>query len=205
MIESPVLLIRRHLQAYLFLNLLFFGLVVAGAIYSFLHPGPQRELTHTIGEAFNAFPLSLARDAYLSRNVAVAAAATFAINSLFGSFLALTVPSLLIPFAGAFIGFFRALTWGVALSPSSPDLARAMVPHSLTLLLEGEAYVLAIFGVHLLWTSSFNGLKDGLRGLWKGYLLGLRANLAIYALVLLTLAVSAVYEAFEVIYLVGIR
>jgi hypothetical protein len=78
-----------------------------------------------------------------------------------------------------------------------------MVPHSLTLLLEGQGYILAMLGIHLLWTSAFDKVREGISPFLSAYGAGLRANFRIYPLVAAVLAVAAVYEAFEVIYLVG--
>lgn len=200
--QPGIQLIRQHLSTYVIINVSFYGLVVLGAAYAFIDPPAQQALTRSILQSFSSGPMGAAKDAYLSGNVASAALMTFLVNTFLGSMLALTVPSMLMPFAGTFIGLLRALLWGVALAPSSPELARAMVPHSLVLVLEGQGYILAMFGVHVLWASALDGMKRGLRGLAWGYLAGLRRNLYIYALVVVILAVSAVYEAFEVIYLV---
>lgn len=201
---DALLLVRRHRLALILMNVGYFSLVALGAVYAFLNPAAQQTLIQTIVEGFGMQPLSWARDAYLSRDVPAAAAVTFGVNSLMGSLFSITITSLLIPFLGIAIGFYRALVWGLALAPTSPELARAMIPHSLTMLMEGEGYILAMFGVHLLWQSAFNGLKEGgIGGFIAGYRAGLHANLHVYLLVLLVLAVAAVYEAFELIYLVA--
>lgn len=197
--------IRSHWPAYVMLNAGFYGLIIAGFVYAFIHPEAQRQLVASVLQSFSSGPLSYARDAYLSRNVPAAAAITFAVNTALGSFATLTLPSLLVPFAGSVIGLLRALVLGVTLAPSSPELARAMIPHSLVLILEGQGYVLAMLGVHVLWTSAFSGARDGLAGLVSGYRSGLRATISIYILIVAILAVAAVYEALEVIYLVGGR
>lgn len=202
-VQPGLRLIRRHLRAYLLLNVAFFGLVAAGMAYTFVNPDPQRQLTGSILESFDTPPLSFARDAYLSGNVGAAALITFLVNTIFGSFIALTLPSLLIPFAGTFLGFYRALLWGVIFAPTTPELARTMGPHFLTMLLEGEGYILVMFGVHLLWTSALDGARSGLSGFLAGYRAGLVRNLWVYVLVALVLAVAAVYEAIELIYIVA--
>lgn len=197
--------IRSQLGPYVMLNVLFYGLVLAGVVFAFVRPETQRELLRTIVQSFAVPPLSVARDAYLSGNVLYAAAVTFLVNTVFGSFLSITLPSIFIPFAGSFIGLYRALLWGVAFAPSSPELAGKMVPHSLVLILEGQGYVLAMFGVHLLWTRTFAGIRRGVSGLASGYAAGLRGTAAAYGLLLVVLAVAAVYEAIEIIYIVGVR
>ncbi len=203
--QPALILLRRHSRSYLILNLAFYGLVAFGTLIAFANPGAQQSLTQMILQGFGAPPLSFAKDAYLSKNVPEAALVTFLVNSIFGSFLTITVPSLVIPFVGVVIGLYRALVWGIALAPTSPELAAAMVPHSLTLLLEGQGYILAMFAAHLLWVSAFGGFRKEAAGFLAGYREGLRATLTTYRLVILLLAVAAVYEAFEVIYLVGIR
>ena len=203
--ESALKLLQHHRRAYLLLNGAFYGLVLLGTLYSFANPEAQKTLTRVILESFGAPPLSVAKEAYLSGNVPVAALVTFLVNTLLGSFLTITVPSLLIPFAGIVVGLYRAAIWGVALAPTTPELARAMIPHSLTLLLEGQGYVLAMFAVHVLWVSAFGGLHRRPSGFRTGYLTGLRGTLVTYRLVVLLLAVAALYEAFEVIYLVAGR
>ncbi len=198
-------LVRRHLRAYLILNCVFYGLVAVGTAYAFSNRDAQAALTQAILNGFAAPPLSIARDVYLSRNVPAAALVTFLVNTFLGSFLSITLPSLLIPFAGVAVGIYRAVLWGIALAPTTPELARAMVPHSLTLLLEGQGYILAMFGVHILWTSVYQGLRRSLSALAAGYVEGLRAAFWIYWLVVPVLAIAAIYEALEIIYLVGIR
>lgn len=197
------MLIRRHLRAYVALNGAFYGLVLPGTLLAFVEPEAQAALTRAILEGFSAPPLSVARDAYQSGNVPAAALVTFLVNSIFGAFATLTLPSLVIPYCGVVIGLYRAAIWGVALAPTTPELASAMVPHSLTLLLEGQGYILAMLGVHILWASVLAGLRNSSIGLSAGYRSGLRATWDLYRLVLLVLAVAAVYEAIEVIYLVA--
>lgn len=55
------------------------------------------------------------------------------IYACIGAFVYLTVPSLMIPFGGIVLGCFRAVGWGLVLSPTSLELARAMMTHSLVL------------------------------------------------------------------------
>jgi hypothetical protein len=199
-------LIRRHLNAFLLLNILFFGMVALGAAYTFfVDQQLQRQLTGGVIEGFDSPPLSWARDAYQSGNVPAAAAITFLVNFFLGSILVLTVPSLVIPFAGVFMGLYRSLLWGVIFAPTSPELAAAMVPHFGTMVLEGEGYVLVMFGAYLIWRRAFDGMRRGGPGFLAGYRAGLRDNAWVYVLVALVLAVAAIYEAIELIYIVGMN
>ena len=196
-------LIRRHRAAYLAANFGFYGLMIFGFALAFANPELQRQLIGTILQGFQTGPLSIARDAYLSGKVLAASGITFLVNAVLGSFVALTIPSLLIPFAGFGIGVYRALILGVALAPTTPEMATAMIPHSLTILLEGQGYVLAMFGSYLLWARALRSRHYGYPGFQAGYWSGLKANARLYLLIVMILAVAAVYEALEIIYIVG--
>jgi hypothetical protein len=79
-----------------------------------------------------------------------------------------------------------------------------MIPHSLTLLLEGQGYILALLAVYVqgrafLWPHSV-----GVEGHWKGYLEGLKRTGLLYTLVTITLLAAAIYEALEVILIVSL-
>jgi hypothetical protein len=109
------------------------------------------------------------------------------------------LPSLLIPFAGFVVGCYRAAIWGLSLSPTNPRLLLVMIPHSLTILLEGEAYVVAMFGCYIWGKWLIRPASAGFPSARDAYRAGLRANLQLYRLILILLAVAAVYEAIEVI------
>lgn len=127
---------------------------------------------------------------------------TFAINLILGSIVYITLPSLVVPFAGIPVGFLRAVGLGLILAPTSPELAQAMIPHSLTLVLEGQGYILAMFAAYLHWKGVLWPRRIGETRRSRAYMAGLRNTARIYVLVVLVLAISAVYEAFEVIHLV---
>jgi hypothetical protein len=74
-----------------------------------------------------------------------------------------------------------------------------MLPRLFILLIEGQAYVLAIFGSYLWGRWVVHPSKAGFATSKAGYVAGLRANMQLYSLILATLAVSAVHEAVEVI------
>ena len=92
-------------------------------------------------------PLGIAGDAYRSGNIPLAAAVTITVNFLLGSLASITVPSILVP---DWVRFWRASSQllGACFCVSMQTLALGMLPHSLTMLLEGEGYILAaIFGL----------------------------------------------------------
>jgi hypothetical protein len=139
--------------------------------------------------------------AYASGNVLAAAAVTFWFNLTAGALLYITLPSLLVPFAGVALGFVRALLWGLVLAPQGA-LALLMIPHSITLLLEGQAYIVAMLGAYvvgrgLLWPAGY-----GKQSRLAGYAAGVVRCARLYLLVVVILAVAALYEAAEVILMI---
>ncbi len=195
-------IIRQNWRAYLTINLAYYGVVIAGMIFVAVRPEIQKNLLELIRQAFHSGPLVPVAEAYQGRHVLQAIFWTFFVNLLAGSFLSITVPSLIVPFSGMAVGMFRAVMWGLLLSPVNPSLRGGMIPHSLTLLLEGQAYILAMLAAYalgkaLLWPRSLGEQTHG-----RGYLLGLRQTALLYALITPLLAVAAVYESLEVIYLV---
>jgi hypothetical protein len=155
----------------------------------------------SVGESFTSGPLSAVGSAYINAEVLSAIGLTFLVNLVLASFLQITLPSAIVPFSGFVIGIVRAVTWGLLLSPAHPDLRLVMIPHSLVLILEGQAYILALLAAYVhgrawLWPKAVSLEKHG-----RGYVEGLKRTGKLYLLVILTLAVAAIYEVVEVVVL----
>jgi hypothetical protein len=162
----------------------------------------QDQLLQSIGEAFMTGPLSFVGNAYINAQVLAAIGATFFVNLLAGSFATITLPSLLIPFSGLLVGFYRAVLWGLILSPAHPDLRLVMIPHFLTLILEGQAYILTMLAAYIQGRAFLWPHTVGLERRGQGYLEGLKRTGKIYVLVILTLLVAAIYEVIEVVIMI---
>ena len=197
--DSPLVAIDRHRQLLIGLHWAYFGAVIVFAAIIYASPDVQASLLKSVGQSIRGGqgPLGIAGKAYLSKNIALAAAVTLGINFLLGSVLSITLPSAIVPGVGLVVAGFRAVLWGLILAPTRVELARRMLPHSLTLLLEGEAYILASFFALLIPIYLFSPRHGptAARRYGRALMLNLRGNL----LVLLILAAAAVYEAIEVI------
>ncbi|MHB0876834.1 MAG: hypothetical protein ACYC5O_12420 [Anaerolineae bacterium] len=200
MLRAALAIVSRHRRAYLRINAVYYGLVVLGMVLVATQPEVQEALIASTAAGFSSGPLSLVGEAYGGGQVLQAAAITFAVNLVIGTIAYIGVPSLVVPFAGLVTGCFRALLWGLLLSPANPDLRWVMIPHSVTLLLEGQAYIMAMFAAYVLWTTVLHPDAPGLT-VARRYALGLGRGLRLYLLVVLLLAVAALYEAFELIVL----
>jgi hypothetical protein len=201
----------------------YFGLYFVGSVIIYQLPMLQTVLMAGIqGELGSEGKgvLAVAGKAYSSGNMLWAALVTFVINFFLGSFAMISLPSMIIPGSGALLAGFRATLWGLLLGPAQVSLARLMLPHMGTLLLEGAGYILATFFAILIPIYLFSprrsvktttqddeiqgsevayGSDSGMRRLGQAALLNLKGNL----LVALVLAVAACYEAVEVISMAG--
>jgi len=193
--------IRTHRRVYVILNLSFYGLVIFGAVWVVFFPEVQQFLLKRVRLSLNQGGLKAVADVYRNGQVFAAMGLTFVTNLFAGALASVTIPSLLVPLSGLLVGFFRALIWGLLLSPADPHLRWATIPHGVTLLLEGQGYVLAMLAAYAhgkAWVRPQSVGEQTHRG---GYVHGLKSSLSIYLLVVLMLAIAAIYEALEVIYL----
>lgn len=125
-----------------------------------------------------------------------------AVNTLRMSVLTIVGPSLIVPFAGIGLFAYWTLTTGMTLVPQNDIGWVALIPHSLTIIVEFQAYLLLLLGVYLLGRSWLSPRTVGAENRRQGYRRGLQdlGWLALPALVLLI--VGAIYEAFSLRYLV---
>lgn len=202
-VRSSWQIVREHRRPYILLNGAYYGLVVLGMLYvALINPALQEQLLTEVEAALNEGPLATVGGAYLGGNVLAAAVLTFVVNLLAGSLLYITLPSLILPFAGLLLGAYRAVLWGFLLAPTSTELALVMIPHSLVLILEGQGYILAMLAVYVHGESFLRPRSVGLTSHVRGYVAGLRLSARLYLLVVIVLAVAAIYEALEVILMV---
>jgi hypothetical protein len=184
-------------------------MLLLGAAIALAYPQAQAELFKAAGQAFSpgaSSPLSSVGEAYLSGNILQAAAVTFITNFFLGTLAEITLPSLIIPFWALIMGAFRALVWGIMLVVPVPGLLplNRAAPHYLTMLLEGEAYVVAIFaatrGIIALVRPQDFGTPSRLRAYGQAIL----DNAKLMLVVIVLLAAAAIYEAWEVMFFAGI-
>jgi hypothetical protein len=168
-------LIRTERRAFNLINIGYFTIVLIGMLIVRSSSELQQGLISLIGEAFSTGPMQYLTGAYTNGEIIKAIGLTFFVNLILGSFIALTIPSLIIPFSGFLVGAYRALLWGFIFSPDLGDLSFSKIIMGigigLLLILEGEAYVLAL-----------------------GYLSGIRLSLRMYLLVIGMLLIAAFYE-----------
>jgi hypothetical protein len=190
--------LREHRRAWLGVNLVYFGTIALGMLVVLVYPAMQQSLWQSVGQAFSpTSTLGPLVQAYMEGRLLIAILLTFVVNLVLGSLAVLSLPSLVIPFAGMLMGMVRAWLWGVLFSPFGGEMQPGLLPHALTLLLEGEAYVVAMLGVWLWWWPVLR--TPGRR--WQLWREGLVLQRRIYSVVVVLLVIAAIYEALEVIVL----
>ena len=209
-IQSALGILGESRRAYVTLNLVYYGLVACGMVFTALDRSVQRGLLAAVGNALTQGPLAGVAGAYTTGQTALAIALTFAINLMVASFISITLPSLIVPFSGMLVGLVRAVTWGLLFSP--PTLAvggreAAMgLLIGILLVLEGQGYVLAMLAAWVQGRAFLSPESVGAADRGQGYLVGIKRALHLYLLVTLVLAVAAVYEAVVAIAIIpGLR
>jgi len=202
LLKSAWGLVQENRRAYIVISSIYYGLVVIFMIYVAFNQELQKSLLNEIGAEFMTGPLAFVGQAYVNAQALKAILATFFVNLLIGSFGTITLPSLLIPFSGILVGIYRAIVWGLLLSPANPDLRLVMIPHSITLIIEGQAYILTMLAAYIQGRAFLFPKTVGLESRARGYLEGLKRTGKLYTLVILTLAIAAIYEVIEVVIII---
>jgi hypothetical protein len=198
-LQSALKVLGESRRAYVTLNLVYYGLVACGMVFTALDRSVQRGLLAAVGNALTQGPLAGVAGAYTTGQIILAIALTFAINLVVASFVSITLPSLIIPFSGMLVGLVRAVAWGLLFSP--PSLAvggREAVMGLLVgilLVLEGQGYVLAMLAAWVQGRALMSPQSVGAPDRGQAYLVGIKRALRLYVLVALVLAVAAIYEA----------
>lgn len=199
LLRRPVQILRENLRVYLLANLVFYGLVLGGFALGLAVP----ELAVGRAESLETDGTADLVGRLLS-NVSLFAAMILGVNTITVGLASIVLPSLVIPFLGIAVFAYRAVVIGVTLAPTDQSTWIVLIPHSLTLVIEFQAYILLALGAYLLgraWISpAFVEETSRVRAYGKG--LRLLGVLALAALALLV--VGALYEAFTLRYLVPV-
>lgn len=198
-LRDAIMLVNASRRVYLTLNILYFGLVILAMLYTFFDRSLQIALGEQISLSFSQGMLSPVLDAYSTGEIFSAVGLTFIVNLVLGSLIAITLPSMIIPFSGYIVGVIRAVIWGIIFSPIITNIGvNEIIMGALIgvlIFLEGQAYVLAMFAAYLQGRAFLWPERVGAASRRQGYLRGLFDTGKIYVLVLLALIVAAVYEA----------
>jgi len=198
-LRDPLTALRDWRRLLYGLHAIFFGVYLLAAAGVYFLPSVQAVLMAVVqGEIHGGGgPLGIAGKAYATGSVPIAAAATLAINFFAGTLVSITLPSMVIPAIGSLAMLLRSVVVGLVLAPSGVRMAGLMLPHSFTILVEMEAYIVATLFALLIPIYLFRRSEGPTwyQRYGRVILLNLKSLLLIFGI----LAVVAVYEAIEVI------
>ena len=197
--RSCLATIRSNLRLYLACNAAYYLGMLIASLFVAAHPSLQQKLLKDLEANLAHGILSHVARAYQSGNIPAAMLLTFVVNSIIGAFAWITLPSFLVPFSGLATGLYRAVLWGLMMAPTNRGIFLVMIPHSLCVLLEGQGYILAMFGCCLWGRWLIHPSRAGFSSAREAYVAGVGVNFRLYALILPVLAVAAMYESVELV------
>jgi Stage II sporulation protein M len=196
LLRKPFQIIRANFRAYLTINAIVYGLVITGMVAAIVFPDLGAAQVATLEDNGTA---DLVRS--LINNPWLFSLTILGVNVMTGA-LRIVLPSLIVPFTGVAIFAYKAFTLGLAMAPTTKIMAVALIPHSLTILIEFQAYALLMFGAYILGRSWVRPATIGARNHRQGYVRGLK-QLGWLSLATLPLfIIGAIWEAFSLRYLV---
>ena len=201
---EPLREMAHHKRLLWSLHLVFFGLIVLSSLVVYDFPDVQNQYLLLIENLFadERYQLAAAARACRSGNVLQTALVIFAYNFFIATLLIMTLPSFLIPGIGIPLAGFRAIFLGVVLAPTTANLDLVMLPHSVTLLLEFEGYILAAFLGLLMPLALFRSHSG--QPVIRRYLHAAGVSLKGQIWVAAVLLIAAIYEAIELILMMKI-
>ena len=197
--QNILALFKTHRNAYITINISYYGLVVAGMIIISFFPDVQERILEAISKAFLAGPLKAIIEAITNGEIFKAIALIFLVNLFLGSLLSITIPSMVIPFLGFLTGVARATLWGLIFCPVNGQIGAYYFLALFIIILEGQAYILALFAAYVHGRNFTNPDSAGVDTCGKGYIAGLENTLRLYVPVILTTLVAAVYEVIIIV------
>ena len=195
-LRKPFQIIRANFRAYLTINAIVYGLVITGMVGAIVFPNLGVNQIATLEKDGTG---DLVRS--LIKNPWLFSLAILGKNVSYGAQW-IILPSLIVPFAGIALFAYKTFTLGLALAPTTKIMAVGLIPHSLTILIEFQAYALLMFGAYILGRSWVRPATIGARNHRQGYVRGLKQLGWLSLLSLPLFIVGAIWEALSLGYLV---
>lgn len=188
--------VERYKKRFLYCFAIYYGLVIIGLVIGLLYPPVSTGTGGNIAGQFSTvFPGLM--QAIGAGDVVKIIATIFVFNSIFGSFLAITLLNLV--GLGILVFIYRPIMWGLIYAPTSPSATMLLIAVIPTLILEGVAYVIA-FAASLDFVLAIAKPKSlGEESRFKAWKKAWVYNLKSYVLVLIMLLVAAVVESITLV------
>jgi len=198
-------IIKKDWKLLAILNALFFCVLIIGATIALISPGLHLSMIEFIGA--DTIAGQSGAPAATSTAGALEAAVLSFISSFFGNtLLMITIPSIVLPIWAPIIGAARFFIWGVTyVAPLDGVMTlRSLLPQYIAIFLEGEAYTIAIFACVRQLSVALAASDRGFRNLLRQYKKSVIDNLKLLLIVIVLLAIAALYQALVIPILSGI-
>jgi hypothetical protein len=194
--KDYISILKRDWKLLAGLNALYFCVIVIGATIALMSPSLHLSMIQYIGAETIAGP-SGANPPANTMQALIMAGTAFASSFFVNTLGMITVPSIILPIWAPIIGAARFFIWGVAyVSPLEGVLTPGtLIPQYVAMLLEGEAYVIAIFACVRQLTVALASADLGFRRALKEYIKAVFDNVKLLVIVALLLATAALYQA----------
>jgi len=193
--SGSLTLIRQHARPYAYLNLTAYGLVIAGMVLGVLRPELNEMLTGSMDESGETgLVVSLLARPWLFALVILG------VNLGKVALGFITLPSMIVPFAGIPVFAYWAFTTGIVLAPVDHLTAMTLIPHSVTMVIELQAYVLLLLGAYALGLAWVRPASVGATTRRRAWVRGMRLFGRMWVPALVLFVVGAVYEAYSLRY-----
>ncbi|HUW61453.1 MAG TPA: hypothetical protein VMZ06_10640 [Candidatus Bathyarchaeia archaeon] len=181
------------------MHVLMYGVFFLMMLLAVKYPIATMRIEHYVSRELAEGSLRHIGAAYASRDVALAAAVTFAHNYFLATLLYTIVLSLIVPFGGVIKNLLTFMAVGFAMSPLWLGSAWGMSFHSITMAIELGAYIVASFAVAVLPIRAAQGYSRG--EFWPQVMRGLQTVWGAALICGSMLAFAALYEAATLILL----
>ncbi|MFI6393137.1 stage II sporulation protein M [Nonomuraea sp. NPDC050540] len=197
LLRRPFQIIRADPRAYLLINALAYGTLLLGMALALMFPDLHAARTSSFVDGGQGALV----DAVIG-SPWVFGATIFLVNVFATALPLIVLPSLVIPFAGLVVFVIKTIDIGILLAPVDRTSALILIPHSLTMLIEFQAYALVMFGAYLLGRSWLRPATVGATTRRQAYVRGLSRLGRLWLAALALFVIGAVYEAVEIYFLV---
>jgi len=196
-------IVYKNRLPYLVLSGLYYGLLLALMFYAAFDAPLQSQMLNANRVTYMTGPLALSAKTVVDVQALQVLGQSYLINVLGSSYGNITLPSFIIPFLGIFFGLYRAAVIGIIFSPMNTEISQIFLPHIPTLLIEGQATILAMLGAYIQGMAMIWPASVGHTSRWKAYWEGVRQTGTIYMFIMAILLISAVYGIIETALLIG--
>jgi hypothetical protein len=196
-LRRPFQIVRADLRAYLLVNVLVYGALLVGMALGVGYPDLHAARVASFAGGWQGALVNA-----VVGNGWVFGTVIFLVNVFPTALLLITLPSLAIPFAGLVVFVIKTIDLGITLAPVDAISRLTLIPHSLTLLIEFQAYALVMFGAYLHGRSWLRPATADAATHRQGYVRGLNRLGWLWLPALALFVIGAVYEAIEIYFLV---